>query len=93
MAAMMKFALAAMVLLKAVVATAKPNIVLIMSDDQDRLLNSLDYMPIVQREMVAKGTYFFNHFATVSNCCPSRASLLRGQMAHNNNITHVRAPG
>ncbi|KAI1860469.1 hypothetical protein JX265_009868 [Neoarthrinium moseri] len=64
-----------------------------MSDDQDRLLNSCDYMPALQRELVAKGTTFTNHFATVSNCCPSRASLLRGQNAHNTNITHVRAPG
>lgn len=71
----------------------KPNIVLIMSDDQDRLMDSCDYMPTLQREMVAKGTTFTNHYATVSNCCPSRASFLRGQAAHNTNITHVRPPG
>ncbi|KAH7324252.1 arylsulfatase [Stachybotrys elegans] len=71
----------------------KPNIVFIMSDDQDRQLGSLDYMPVLQRELVAKGVEFENHFGTVSNCCPSRASLLRGQAAHSTNITHVRPPG
>lgn len=64
-----------------------------MSDDQDRRLNSLDHMPVLQREMIAKGVEFENHFGTVSNCCPSRASFLRGQAAHNTNITHVRPPG
>ncbi|KAH8666238.1 arylsulfatase [Ilyonectria robusta] len=69
------------------------NVVLIMSDDQDRQLGSLNYMPALQRDMIAKGVEFSNHFATVSNCCPSRASLLRGQAAHSTNITHVRPPG
>jgi N-acetylglucosamine-6-sulfatase len=71
----------------------KSNIVFIMSDDQDRQLGSLSYMPILQRELVGKGVEFENHFGTVSNCCPSRASLLRGQAAHSTNITHVRPPG
>ncbi|KAI0021148.1 arylsulfatase [Xylariomycetidae sp. FL0641] len=74
-------------------STKKPNIVLIMSDDQDRLLQSPSHMPALQELLVAQGTEFVNHYATVSNCCPSRASLLRGQNAHNNNITHVRFPG
>lgn len=69
------------------------NVVLIMSDDQDRQLGSLNYMPALQRDMIAKGVEFSNHFATVSNRCPSRASLLRGQAAHSTNITHVRPPG
>lgn len=71
----------------------RPNIVLIMSDDQDRRLGSLDYMPILQRELIGKGVEFENHYGTVSNCCPSRASFLRGQAAHSTNITHVRPPG
>lgn len=61
----------------------KPNIVFIFTDDQDYQLNSLDYMPNVQKHLVEKGTTFRNHYATVSLCCPSRVSLLRGQYAHN----------
>ncbi|CAG9948644.1 unnamed protein product [Clonostachys rosea f. rosea IK726] len=71
----------------------RPNIVFIFTDDQDLHLNSLDYMQNVQKLIVDQGTTFAKHFATVSNCCPSRASLLRGQHGHNTNITHVRNPG
>jgi N-acetylglucosamine-6-sulfatase len=71
----------------------KPNIVFIFPDDQDLQLGSLDYQPVLQRELMAKGTTFSNHYATVSECCPSRASLFRGQAAHNTNITYVSAPG
>lgn len=71
----------------------RPNIVFIMADDQDRLLNSTDYMPALQREMFAKGTEFTNHYTTMALCCPSRSSLLRGQQVHNTNITNVVAPG
>ncbi|KAG0857018.1 hypothetical protein G6F16_004238 [Rhizopus arrhizus] len=70
----------------------KPNIVFIFTDDQDYQLNSLDYMPNVQKHLVEKGTTFRNHYATVSLCCPSRVSLLRGQYAHNTNITDVSPP-
>ncbi|POR30987.1 Arylsulfatase [Tolypocladium paradoxum] len=71
----------------------RPNIILILTDDQDLHLGSLDYMKSVQEQLIEKGTSFSNHFATVSQCCPSRASLLRGQHAHNTNLTHVASPG
>lgn len=71
----------------------KPNIVFIFTDDQDYHHSSLDYMQNLQKELVAKGTEFTNHYATISVCCPSRVSLMRGQLAHNTNNTHVRAPG
>ncbi|KAH6890286.1 arylsulfatase [Thelonectria olida] len=69
------------------------NIILVMTDDQDRRLGSTDYQYVLQREVKAKGTEFINHYATTANCCPSRTSLLRGQMVHNTNVTHVNAPG
>lgn len=70
-----------------------PNIVFIMTDDQDKRLGSLDYMPVVQRELVGKGVEFSNHYTTQALCCPSRSSLLRGQQVHNTNITNVVKPG
>ncbi|KAI0452919.1 arylsulfatase [Xylaria acuta] len=71
----------------------RPNIVFILTDDQDLHLRSLDYQPIVNRELIDKGTTFSQHYVTVAKCCPSRASLLRGQAGHNTNITEVSAPG
>lgn len=58
----------------------KPNIVVIMSDDQDARLGSLDVQSFIQHEMIAKGLSLTNHFATVAQCCPSRTSWLRGQV-------------
>ncbi|KAF4508829.1 hypothetical protein G6O67_005161 [Ophiocordyceps sinensis] len=70
----------------------QPNFIFIMTDDQDLLLNSLDYQPLVKRHFIDKGTMFQKHFCTVSICCPSRVSLLTGRAAHNTNVTDVAAP-
>lgn len=71
----------------------RPNIVMVMTDDQDRRLGSLGFQTVLQDEIIAKGTEFTSHFGTVAQCCPARASVFRGQAAHNTNITHVNAPG
>ncbi|KAF3764116.1 alkaline phosphatase-like protein [Cryphonectria parasitica EP155] len=73
--------------------TARYNIVFIMTDDQDKRLYSTDYQSALQREIVAKGTNFTNHYTTQALCCPARSSLLRGQQIHNTNITNVVKPG
>lgn len=39
------------------------------------------------------GFTFNNHYTTVALCCPARAALLRGQHAHNTNVTNVKLPG
>ncbi|KAJ0367190.1 hypothetical protein COL154_003261 [Colletotrichum chrysophilum] len=70
----------------------QPNIVFILTDDQDEQLGSLDYMPFVQKHFVNEGTYYRKHFCTISICCPSRVSLLTGQAAHNTNVTYVTPP-
>ncbi|KAI8367634.1 arylsulfatase [Radiomyces spectabilis] len=70
----------------------KPNIIFIFTDDQDAKLGSLDYMPNLQKHLVKEGTLYRNHYATIAVCCPSRVGLLRGQYAHNTNITSVNAP-
>ncbi|GME22789.1 uncharacterized protein E0L32_010836 [Neofusicoccum parvum] len=75
------------------VAAKKPNIVMIMSDDQDYRLRSLDYQDVVNQEIIDKGVLLTNHFVTTAQCCPSRVSFHRGQMAHNTNHTDVRAAG
>ncbi|KAJ5111971.1 hypothetical protein N7532_000016 [Penicillium argentinense] len=71
----------------------KPNIVFILSDDQDARLGSTDFQSVLHKEIFDKGIRFINHFGTTAQCCPSRAGLLRGQVSHNTNITHVHGPG
>ncbi|KAJ3032058.1 hypothetical protein HDV00_008010 [Rhizophlyctis rosea] len=67
----------------------KPNIVLLLSDDQDVRMDSLKFMPLLKKHLIDQGTLFKNHFVTTAICCPSRVSLLRGQFAHNTNFTDV----
>ena len=60
-------------------AQSRPNIVMIMTDDQDRRLGSTDFQPVLQRELIGKGTEFTNHYTNTALCCPSRSTILRGQ--------------
>ncbi|KAI0157239.1 Arylsulphatase [Xylariaceae sp. FL1272] len=70
----------------------KPNIVFVLTDDQDVHLNSLDYMPFVRKHIIEKGTSFKKHYCTTSLCCPSRVTLWTGKLAHNTNVTDVKPP-
>lgn len=65
-------------------AAQKPNIILILTDDQDA--ESLWYMPHVSQQLIAKGTTFQNFTLTLPTCCPSRTTFLRGQYAHNHHV-------
>ena len=70
----------------------KPNIVFIMSDDQDMHMDSLSYMPLLKKHIIDEGTFYRRHYCTVALCCPSRASLLTGRAAHNTNVTDINPP-
>ena len=71
-------------------STDKPNIILILTDDQDA--RSLAHMPRVKAQLIDRGTTFDNGFVTDPLCCPSRASILRGQYVHNHTIKDNLAP-
>jgi arylsulfatase A-like enzyme len=68
----------------------RPNIVLIMTDDEDVALHA--FMPKTKALLHDRGTTFDNFFVTYSFCCPSRASILRGQYAHNTHIVGNEQP-
>eukprot|EP01050_Picozoa_sp_SAG11_P007280 SAG11_NODE_600_length_8259_cov_6.574510_7_plen_569_part_00 len=64
----------------------RPNIVFIMSDDQDgnRVRQDYaDYLP-THRYLRDHGTTFVNHCADSPQCGPSRAATLSGRRPHNN---------
>ena len=67
-------------------STASPNIIVIMTDDLDSRLKTLDYTPKIRSLLTDQGTTFSNNFVNVSLCCPSRASFLRGQYVHNHDV-------
>jgi arylsulfatase A-like enzyme len=62
----------------------RPNVVVIETDDQTAA--SMWAMPIVQRTLADEGTTFDNSFVSYALCCPSRATFLTGQYAHNNKV-------
>ena len=67
----------------------KPNIVLILSDDQSP--ESVPYMP----KLAARTDLidFRNAYLNVSLCCPSRATILSGQYSHHTGVkTNHDAP-
>lgn len=68
----------------------KPNVLFIMTDDQDLEMNSPDFTPSVLKHIRDKGIEFTNHFVTTSLCCPSRVSLWTGMQAHNTNVRPLR---
>src|SRR5215211_3700477 len=65
-------------------AGEKPNILLILTDDAD--LSLLPKMPEIGDRLVRKGTTFPNAFTPFATCCPSRATILRGQYPHNTGV-------
>lgn len=80
-------------LLQVPLKTAKqPNMVFILTDDQDLHMDSLSYMPYLKKHMADEGTSFSRHYCTVALCCPSRVSLWTGKAAHNTNVTDVNPP-
>jgi N-acetylglucosamine-6-sulfatase len=68
----------------------RPNIILILADDLDA--GSISHMPNLRSLLIERGTTFENAFVTDPLCCPSRATILRGQYAHNHEILGNEPP-
>ncbi|MBN1146042.1 MAG: sulfatase [Anaerolineales bacterium] len=67
-----------------------PNILFILTDDMDT--HSLAYMPRVREHLEDQGVYMTNYFVNLPLCCPSRATNLTGQYAHNSSILTNSGP-
>lgn len=66
-------------------AAPAPNVVVVMTDDQRA--GELRAMRTVRNRLAAEGVSFTHAYATFPLCCPSRATLLTGQYAHNHGVT------
>jgi arylsulfatase A-like enzyme len=72
------------------VSQQKPNIVLILTDDQR--YDELSGMPIVNSELIDKGLSFTNGFVEDPLCCPSRATILTGRESNSTDVYDNKPP-
>src|SRR5918997_6874678 len=70
--------------------TSRPNFVFIMTDDLDE--RSMEQLGGIRSIMNANGVTFENAYVTYPLCCPSWASMLRGQYPHNHDILYNAPP-
>lgn len=71
-------------------AGSKPNVIIFLTDDQPD--DTLKFMPGIRDKLGSQGVTFDNAFVTTGLCCPSRASILTGEYAHNHNVFTNRPP-
>jgi N-acetylglucosamine-6-sulfatase len=67
-------------------ATQRPNVLLIISDDQSWETFNRGLMPNVYREIVDKGVLFTRAYLNTSLCCPSRSQILTGLYEHHTGV-------
>jgi arylsulfatase A-like enzyme len=63
---------------------ARPNIVIIQTDDQT--VDSMRFMSSTRELLGERGATFRNSYVNWPVCCPSRATLLTGQYSHNHGV-------
>jgi N-acetylglucosamine-6-sulfatase len=75
---------------RSVAAAERPNIVFVLTDDLST--HDMQYLGGLRDTMAGNGTTFSRAYVSYSLCCPSRATILRGQYAHNHGIKSNVAP-
>jgi N-acetylglucosamine-6-sulfatase len=72
--------------------SARPNIVFILTDDLDATTYDPAAFPALRNLMTSQGVSFSHFFVDDSLCCPSRATILRGQYVHNTGVLNNGPP-
>ncbi len=76
----------------AAAAPSRPNILVIVSDDQAWSTFSRKLMPSVYKQLVDRGVLFKRAYVNTSLCCPSRAEILTGLYEHNTGVDDNDVP-
>ncbi len=67
-----------------------PNVVVVMTDDQT--VEQMSALPRTRKLIGARGVQFERFYVTDPLCCPSRATFLTGQYAHNTGVISNGGP-
>jgi arylsulfatase A-like enzyme len=70
----------------------RPNVLIILSDDQAWSTFSRRLMPAVYRELVDRGVLFKQGYVNTPLCCPSRAEILTGLYQHHTGVVGNLTP-
>jgi N-acetylglucosamine-6-sulfatase len=71
-------------------SAARPNVIVLMTDDQT--YDDLSVMPRTRRLLGSEGTTFQRAYVSYPLCCPSRATFLTGEYAHNHRVFGNKPP-
>jgi arylsulfatase A-like enzyme len=69
----------------------RPNILIILTDDQPAQPEAYQVMPKTMEVFGAGGTHYPNGVVTTPLCCPSRASIFTGQYVHNHGVIDLHS--
>jgi N-acetylglucosamine-6-sulfatase len=70
--------------------TQRPNVVVLMTDDE--ATSDMTVMPKTRRLLGERGVTFANSYVSYPVCCPSRATYMSGQYAHNHGVMGLYPP-
>lgn len=76
--------------IKAHTQSHRPNVLIIMTDDQSHDTLTQQFMPNTKAMIADQGINFTRAYASTALCCPSRSSLLTGQYARHHGV-HINA--
>ncbi|MDF1563938.1 MAG: sulfatase [Deltaproteobacteria bacterium] len=66
----------------------RPNIIFLLTDDQDMAIAGPEVMPNLDRLVRKQGAELEDFYVQLSECCPSRATILTGLPNHETKIYH-----
>lgn len=73
-------------------ARGKPNVLILLTDDQSFHLFDRTLEPVVFRDLVDQGVQFTRAYVNVSQCCPSRSTILTGLYSHDTGVDSNTTP-
>src|SRR4051794_1353562 len=73
-------------------APTRPNILILLSDDQAWSTFNRDLMPTVFADIVDQGVLFDRAYVNTSQCCPSRSEILTGLDQHQTGVSGNLSP-